>query len=690
MSDHIDPFELRGEALENYISELRKTLLYHAKRYYVDDDPEISDFEYDRMYAELLKLEEAHPELDDPASPTKRIGGAPLDKFEKVTHTVTMNSLSDVFSFDELRDFLTRVKQTLGEDARPLYSVEPKIDGLSVSLQYENGVLVRGATRGDGTTGEDVTQNIKTIFSIPLTLPEPLTLCVRGEVYMPRAVFERLNAEREKNNQQLLANPRNAAAGSLRQLDPAVCAERALDIFVFNFQDGSLYLDGHAPENHIETLQRLQALGFHTLENYTRANGADEIIAHIEWLGQMRDSLAYDIDGAVIKIDDLATRRRLGEGTNTPKWAVAYKYPPECKQTKLESISIAVGRTGVLTPTANLSPVRLAGTTVSRATLHNIDFIRERGIRIGDVVSVQKAGDIIPEVVCAHPEKRDGSEYEFNMPTHCPSCGEPVVRDADEGAATRCTNAACPAQLSRSLEHFASKDAMNIDGLGPQIIELLLNNDLIHDAADLYSLIPEQIENLDRMGKKSAKKLVDAIAASKAAGLERLIYALGIRNVGAVAAEALAARYGSLDACMKATVEELCALNDFGAVTADCVVNYFSHPQNIALCERLVAAGLVTTSTAAPRTEQLAGLIFVLTGTLPTMSRDEASALIKAQGGKVSGSVSKKTDYVVAGEAAGSKLTKAQELGVKVIDESALLDLLGQASQTMITTDQDT
>ncbi|MBE6660883.1 MAG: NAD-dependent DNA ligase LigA [Ruminococcaceae bacterium] len=689
MSDHIDPFELRGEALENYISELRKTLLYHAKRYYVDDDPEISDFEYDRMYAELLKLEEAHPELDDPASPTKRIGGAPLDKFEKVTHTVTMNSLSDVFSFDELRDFLTRVEQTLGEDARPLYSVEPKIDGLSVSLQYENGVLVRGATRGDGTTGEDVTQNIKTIFSIPLTLPEPLTLCVRGEVYMPRAVFERLNAEREKNNQQLLANPRNAAAGSLRQLDPAVCAERALDIFVFNFQDGSLYLDGHAPENHVETLQRLQSLGFHTLENYTRAESAEEIIAHIEWLGQMRDSLAYDIDGAVVKIDDLATRRRLGEGTNTPKWAVAYKYPPECKQTKLESISIAVGRTGVLTPTANLSPVRLAGTTVSRATLHNIDFIRERGIRIGDTVSVQKAGDIIPEVVCAHPEKRNGSEYDFHMPTHCPSCGEPVVRDADDGAATRCTNAACPAQLSRALEHFASKDAMNIDGLGPQIIELLLSNGLIHDAADLYSLVPEQIENLDRMGKKSAKKLVDAIAASKTAGLERLVYALGIRNVGAVAAEALAARYGSLDACMKATAMELCALNDFGAVTADCVVNFFSHPQNVALCERLVAAGLVTTSTAAPRTEQLAGLTFVLTGTLPTMSRDEASALIKAQGGKVSGSVSKKTDYVVAGEATGSKLTKAQELGVKVIDESALLDLLGQASQATITTDQD-
>ena len=364
MSEHTNPFELSGEALESNIAELRQTILYHAKRYYVDDDPEISDFEYDRMYAELLKLEEAHPELDDPASPTKRVGGAPMDKFEKVTHTVTMNSLSDVFSFDELGDFLARVEQTLGEGSRPVYSVEPKIDGLSVSLQYENGVLVRGATRGDGTTGEDVTQNIKTIFSVPLTLPEPLTLCVRGEVYMPRAVFERLNAEREKKNQPLLANPRNAAAGSLRQLDPAVCAERALDIFVFNFQDGSLYLDGNAPENHIETLQRLQALGFHTLENYTRAASADEIVAHIELLGQMRDSLAYDIDGAVVKIDDLATRRRLGEGTNTPKWAVAYKYPPECKQTRLESISIAVGRTGVLTPTANLAPVRLAGTTV--------------------------------------------------------------------------------------------------------------------------------------------------------------------------------------------------------------------------------------------------------------------------------------------------------------------------------------
>lgn len=681
MAEHA--FDLCGAELEEYIAKLRARLLYHAKRYYVDDDPEISDFEYDRMYAELLKLEELHPELYDPASPTQRVGGKPLDKFEKVTHAVQMNSLSDVFSYDELREFIDRVSTVLGEDfPAPLYSVEPKIDGLSVSLRYVDGVLVQGATRGDGTTGEDVTQNIKTIFSIPLTLPEPLSLTVRGEVYMPRSVFERLNAEREAQGQQLLANPRNAAAGSLRQLDPNVCAERALDIFVFNFQEGSLYVDGHAPATHAETLDRLAALGFHVLENRALAATSEDIVAHIEALGAMRDGLAYDIDGVVVKIDELALRRRLGEGTNTPKWAVAYKFPPECKQTKLLDISIAVGRTGVLTPTAELSPVRLAGTTVSRATLHNIDFIRERGILLGDTVTVRKAGDIIPEVVCAHPERRDGSERDFHMPTHCPSCGEPVTRDADEGAATRCTNSACPAQLARSLEHFASKGAMNIEGLGPQIIELLLREKLISDAADLYSLHAEDIAKLDRMGEKSAANLIDAIAASKQAGLERLIYALGIRNIGEVAAEALAARYGSLEACMHATVDELCTINDFGAITAECVVDFFSHTQNVALCERLAAAGLVTTSTAAPRTEQLAGLTFVLTGTLPTLSRDEATALIKAQGGKVVGSVSKKTDYVVAGEAAGSKLTKAQELGINVIDESTLLTMLGTPSAT--------
>ncbi len=686
MAEH--PFDLVGAELEDYITKLRARLLYHAKKYYVEDSPEISDFEYDRMYAELLRLDEEHPELHDSASPTKRVGGKPLDKFEKVTHTVQMNSLSDVFSYDELRDFLDRVSTALGEEAEaPLYSVEPKIDGLSVSLRYVDGVLVQGATRGVGTTGEDVTQNVKTIFSVPLTLPEPLTLTVRGEVYMPRAVFERLNTEREAQGQQLLANPRNAAAGSLRQLDPSVCAERALDIFVFNFQEGSLYLDGHAPNTHAETLDRLAALGFHVLENRALCDSGEGIVAHIEELGRLRDSLSYDIDGVVVKIDALSTRRRLGEGTNTPKWAVAYKFPPEEKQTTLLDITVAVGRTGVLTPTAELAPVRLAGTTVSRATLHNIDFIRERDIAIGDTVTVRKAGDIIPEVVCAHPNLRDGTEITFHMPTHCPSCGEPVHRDEDEGAATRCTNSACPAQLARSLEHFASKDAMNIDGLGPQIIELLLREKLISDAADLYSLRAEDVAKLDRMGDRSAAKLIDAIAASKSAGLERLVYALGIRNVGEVAAEALAARYGTLEACMRATVDELCAINDFGAITAKCVVDFFSHPQNVALCERLMAAGLVTASTAAPRTEQLAGLTFVLTGTLPSLPRDEASAMIKAQGGKVSGSVSKKTDYVVAGEAAGSKLTKAQELGVAVIDEAALLAMLnasGGEEQTAI------
>ena len=676
MAEH--PFDLVGDELEAYITRLRARILYHAKKYYVDDDPEISDFEYDRMYAELVRLEEEHPELDDPASPTRRVGGKPLDKFDKVTHTVQMNSLSDVFSYDELRDFLDRVQKTLGENVKVLYSVEPKIDGLSVSLRYVDGVLVQGATRGDGTTGEDVTQNIKTIFSVPLTLPEPLTLTVRGEVYMPRAVFDRLNTEREAQGQQLLANPRNAAAGSLRQLDPNVCAERALDIFVFNFQEGNLYLDGHAPTTHTETLDRLGELGFHVLENRALCDTSESIIARIEQLGRLRETLTYDIDGMVVKIDELDVRRTLGEGTNTPKWAVAYKFPPEEKQTRLLDITIAVGRTGVLTPTAELSPVRLAGTTVSRATLHNLDFIREREILLGDTVTVRKAGDIIPEVVCAHPQKRDGSEREFFMPTHCPSCGEPVCRDNDEGAAIRCTNSACPAQLARSLEHFASKGAMNIEGLGPQIIELLLREKLISDAADLYSLKAEDVAPLERMGAKSAANLISAIEASKSAGLERLIYALGIRNVGEVAAEALAARYGTLDACMKATVEELCGINDFGAITAECVVNFFSHPQNIALCDRLSAAGLITASTAAPHTEHLTGLTFVLTGTLPTLSRDEAGALIKAHGGKVSGSVSKKTDYVVAGEAAGSKLTKAQDLGVKIIDESALLAMLGE------------
>ena len=657
------------------VRELQETLRYHAKKYYVYDAPEISDYEYDMMYAKLLSLEAEYPETVTPDSPSQRVGGAPLDKFEKVTHGVKMNSLSDVFSYDELGEFIARVGQSI-EAAE--YSVEPKIDGLSVSLSYVDGVFVRGATRGDGETGEDVTQNLKTIHTIPLVLSEPLTLTVRGEVYMPRRVFEDINAKRERDGKQLMANPRNAAAGSLRQLDPAIAAERRLDIFVFNLQEGELYADGRAPLTHKETLDRMAELGFKTLEETIVSSSREEIIAHIEKLGAMRDDLAYDIDGAVVKINKLSDRRVLGEGTNTPKWAVAYKYPPEEKETKLLDITLAVGRTGVLTPTAQLAPVRLAGTTVSRATLHNLDFIRARDIKIGDTVIVRKAGEIIPEVVSANTSKRDGSEVEFNMPTLCPSCGEPVIRDDGDGAAVRCVNISCPAQLQRAIEHFASKGAMNIDGLGPQIVEALLNAGLISDVADLYFLKTEKIEKLERMGKKSAENLVSAIENSKGAGLSRLIYALGIRNIGEVAAAAIADRFGSIEACFEATKEDILALADFGEITADCVVNYFSRETNRELCERLKSAGVLTEAIKKETTAELSGLTFVLTGTLPTMSRDEAGALIKSAGGKVSSSVSAKTSYVVAGEAAGSKLTKAQQLGVSVISEEELLRMLGR------------
>ena len=655
------------------VKALRESLTYHSQRYYVYDSPEISDYEYDMMFAELKGLEESYPELYDEASPTQRVGGKALDKFEKVTHNVKMDSLSDVFSFEEAEEFCAKMSDALGS---PIYSVEPKIDGLSVSLIYENGELVRGATRGDGLIGEDVTLNLRTIQSIPLRLPEPLTLTVRGEVYMPRATFEAINQKREAEGKSLMANPRNAAAGSLRQLDPKITAERKLDIFIFNFQEGSLYLDGREPKTHTETLDRLSELGFKVLAMRTVASGYAEIAEHIKKIGAARESLAYDIDGVVIKIDGLDARREVGEGTSTPKWAVAYKFPPEEKETKLLDITIAVGRTGVLTPTAMLAPVRLAGTTVSRATLHNIDFIRERGIMLGDTVCVRKAGDIIPEVVRANTALRDGSEVEFFMPTHCPSCGEPVAFDKNDGAALRCTNSSCPAQLSRSIEHFASKGAMNIDGLGPQIVELLLANGKIKDASDLYSLTVEDIETLERMGKKSAQNLVSAIEASKSVGLARLIFALGIREIGEVAASALAARFGTLDALSIASVEEISAIENFGEVTAEYVVDFFSHPQNRELCQRLAAAGIVTVDTSAPVGELFASKSFVLTGTLPTMSRDEASALIKQNGGKTVGSVSQKTDYVLAGEAAGSKLVKAQELGIRIISEGDLLQMI--------------
>ncbi len=659
--------------IKERIEKLRRELTHHAKMYYVYDAPEISDYEYDMMFAELKRLEEENPEFFDPASPTQRVGGKALDKFSKVTHTVRMDSLADVFSYDELRDFIAGVEKTVDN---PIWSVEPKIDGLSVSLKYEKGVFVQGATRGDGVVGEDVTQNLRTIFSIPMTLPEPLDITVRGEVYMPRSVFYRINAKREAEGKALMANPRNAAAGSLRQLDPEITAKRSLDVFVFNFQEGELYMDGRAAESHTETLDRLASLGFPVVKLRLRTISPDDIIAHIKKIGKERDDLPYDIDGVVIKADLIADRRRIGEGTSTPKWAAAYKFPPEEKQTKLEAITINVGRTGVLTPTAELSAVRLAGTTVSRATLHNLEYIRERGIMIGDTVTVRKAGDIIPEVLCAHPERRDGSETEFTMPNRCPSCGEPVFYDPAEAAAARCTNYSCPAQLSRGIEHFASKDAMSIDGLGPQIIDLLIDNDLIRDASDLYTLRATDVQNLERMGEKSAQNLITAIENSKSAGLERLLFALGISNVGEVAATALAAKFRTLDACIAAKKEDILSIDDFGEITAECVVSYFSNQKNVELCERLKAAGLLTDAIKEAASDKFAGLTFVLTGTLPTLTRDEASDMIEAQGGKVSGSVSKKTSYVVAGDAAGSKLKKAQDLGVTIINEEELKRML--------------
>ncbi len=658
------------------VEELREIIRYHARLYYEKDAPEISDYEYDALFRELQDLEAAYPDLDSPTSPTKRVGGAPLESFEKVTHTVPMGSLTDVFSYEELKEFTDKCERILGHEAT--YSVEPKIDGLSVALTYRDGRFVLGATRGDGTVGENVTENLRTVRSIPLELTEPLPyLVVRGEVYMPRAVFASINEEREREGQPLFANPRNAAAGSLRQLDPKVAASRRLEIFVFNLQEGSLYADGRACRTHEEALERLRALGFTVLPERKTLTGYEAVAAHIRHLGELRSELSFDMDGGVIKLNSLEQRRTVGEGTGVPKWAVAYKYPPEEKETRLLSIDIQVGRTGVLTPIANLSPVRLAGTTVSRATLHNASFIEKLDVRLGDTVVVRKAGEIIPEIVRSLPERRSGDERAFSMPTVCPSCGEPVVRDdSGDGAAVRCVNIACPAQGARRIVHFASKGAMNIDGLGPQMVDMLMSAGKISDIADLYRLRADMLVDLERMGQKSADNLVAAIEASKSAGLERLLYALGIRQVGEVAAEQLARRFGTLDAVMNATAEDFATMEDIGEVTAKYLADFFADPAARALCEALKDFGVHTEAVKQYTGMSLAGMTFVLTGTLPTMTRDEASERIKAAGGKVSGSVSKKTTYVVAGEEAGSKLTKARELGVPVLDEAALLAML--------------
>lgn len=663
--------ESEKNAAKRRIDELRELLAHHSFLYYVEDAPQISDYEYDKLFYELIALEEKYPEFDSPTSPTKRVGGKALDKFEKVTHAVKMGSLADVFSYDEVRDFVAKTNEKLGKAT--VFSVEPKIDGLSVSLVYENGRFSLGSTRGDGTVGENVSENLKTVRTIPMKTKDALPhLEVRGEVYMPREAFAALNEKREAEGEQLFANPRNAAAGSLRQLDSKVTASRRLDIFVFNVQAA----EGIEFSSHIESLEYLKSQGFHIIDGIRRASSAGEIISAIEEIGAARDNLPYDIDGVVIKADSLDERKLLGENISTPKWAIAYKFPPEQKQTKLTDIIIQVGRTGVLTPNARLEPVRLAGTVVSRATLHNIDFIRERDIRIGDTVTLQKAGDIIPEIICVDKSKRNGSEVPYEMPTLCPSCGEPVIRD-DE-AATRCTNASCPAQLERHITHFASRDAMNIDGMGPAVVRLLIASGLIHNVADIYSLSAGEIEGLDRMGKKSAENLIAAIEHSKSAGLDKLIYALGIRQVGEKAARSLAEAFPDIELLFSASEEQISAIYDFGDISAHYIVNFFAHPQTRVLVDELKSRGVKTTYEVQKRGNIFEGMTFVLTGTLPTMKRDEASRLIEENGGKVSSSVSAKTSMVLAGEDAGSKLTKAQSLGVRIISEEELLSMLGR------------
>ena len=646
------------------IEKLRKLLEYHGRKYYVEDSPEISDYEYDKMFYELKTLEEEHPEYYDPSSPTVRVGGRALDKFEKRTHSYPLKSLNDVFSFDEVRSFCGKLEADFG---KLVYSVECKIDGLSVAIHYEGGTLVYAATRGDGNVGEDITENIKTIRSVPLKIGYTGTLEVRGEVYMPRASFEALNKEREENGEALFANPRNAAAGSLRQLDPKITASRKLDIFVFNLQ----YCDKPF-ESHIETLEFCASQGFKVIPFFKKAENSDQILEQIENIGRMRQDLSFDIDGVVVKVDQLSMREKIGENTNTPKWAAAYKFPPERKQTKLLDITVQVGRTGVLTPAAELEPVRLAGTLVSRATLHNIDYIKEKNIRIGDTVTVQKAGDIIPEIVSAAGTP---GLPEYEMPKFCPSCGMPTVRD-DESA-TRCTNAACPAQLHRNLIHFASKDAMDIDSMGPAVIKALLDSGLVSTVADIYKLKAEDIKNLERMGEKSANNLISSIERSKDRPVARLLFALGIRQVGEKAAENITAVYNDIEDFFKLTSEELCRINDVGAITADNIVEFFSHPSTRAIIDELKECGVKTAGETVKATDdRFAGMTFVLTGKLPTMTREQAEELIKSHGGNTSSSVSKKTTYVLAGSDAGSKLTKAESLGIAVISENDLLDMI--------------
>ncbi len=649
---------------------LRETLSEAGYRYYVLDDPTMEDYEYDRLLRRLEELEAEHPEEVTPDSPTQRVGGAALESFTQVTHPVPLESLQDVFSPEEVEEFAKRMEEALETVA---YSIEPKVDGLSVALEYRNGVFVQGATRGDGRVGEDVTENLRTIKSIPMTLPDKLPrLIVRGEVFMPKNVFHKLNRQREENGEALFANPRNAAAGSLRQLDPKICAKRLLDIRVFNLQ----LAEGRTFTSHSETLEYIASQGFRTIPHKVM-DRVEDVNAEIVRLGDSREELPFDMDGAVVKVNSLSERAIVGSTAKCPRWAIAYKYPPEQKPSRVLEIVVQVGRTGVLTPKVVVEPVRLAGTTVTNATLHNQDFIEEKDIRVGDTVVLQKAGEIIPEVVAVLKDLRPENTEPYRFPEVCPVCGAPVVRDED-GAAIRCTGAECPAQLHRNLTHFASRDAMDIDGVGPAVIKQLIDKELVKTPADLYFLTAGQLADLERMGKKSAQNAVDAIAASKDRGLERLLYALGIRQVGQKAGKILAARFGSFDALAQATEEELTAIDDVGGITAAYIREWLESPQSKHLISRLKEAGVSMEAAQQSAGEQFKGMTFVLTGALEKFTRDEAAALIEARGGKASGSVSKKTTYVVAGENAGSKLRKAEELGVPVLTEEEFAAMLAE------------